>query len=270
MSDILSKILATKEQEIEVGKHALPIEEISARAAGLPATRGFTARMRNAADASMAVIAEIKKASPSAGVIRPNFQPREIAKTYEAGGATCLSVLTDVTYFQGAPDYLNAARESCSLPLLRKDFIIDPWQVHESRVLGADCILLIVAALSRDSLQELEGLARGIGLDVLVEVHHEAELESALTTDAQLIGVNNRDLRNFHTDLSVSEYLRPKIPAGRLMVTESGIHSATDVRRMLAADVRAFLVGEAFMRAADPGLALKNLFHAEEAETRYA
>jgi len=270
MSTILDRILATKQQEVESGKRKLPLEEISGMASTMPETRGFTARMKNHAARSVAVIAEIKKASPSAGVIRPNFRPREIAQSYEAGEATCLSVLTDVTYFQGAPDYLNTARESCSLPLLRKDFIIDPWQVHESRVLGADCILLIVAALSRGQLQELEGLAHSIGLDVLVEVHDEAELESALTTDARLIGVNNRDLRNFHTDLSVSEYLRPRIPAGRLMVTESGIHSATDVRRMLAADVRAFLVGEAFMRAADPGLALKKMFHAEEAETRYA
>ena len=270
MSNILDQILATKAQEVEIGKRKLPGGDMAILADGMPETRGFADRMWKLAGQSVAVIAEIKKASPSAGVIRPNFRPREIAQSYEAGGATCLSVLTDVTYFQGAAEYLDAAREACSLPLLRKDFIIDPWQVHESRVLGADCILLIVAALGRSQLQELAGLARSIGLDVLVEVHDEAELETALTTDARMIGVNNRDLRNFHTDLSVSEYLRPRIPAGRLMVTEIGIHTTSDVRRMLAADVRAFLVGEAFMRAADPGLALRNLFHAEEAETRYA
>ena len=269
MSDILQKILATKAQEIEFGKCRQGQADISVQAADMPGTRGFADCLWATAQHSPAVIAEIKKASPSAGVIRADFRPDEIARSYEAGGATCLSVLTDVTYFQGAPGYLEAARKACSLPVLRKDFLIDPWQVFESRVLGADCILLIVAALSRHQLQELEGLAHSIGLDVLVEVHDEEELESALSTKARLVGVNNRDLRNFQTDLTVSEYLRPRIPAGRLMVTESGIHSRADVLRMVAAGINAFLVGEAFMRAADPGSALSALFHAEKDETRY-
>jgi indole-3-glycerol phosphate synthase len=207
-----------------------------------------------------AVIAEVKKASPSAGVIRADFHPDAIARSYQAGGAACLSVLTDTPWFQGAKEYLQQARNACDLPVLRKDFIIDPWQVHESRVMGADCILLIVAALGLEQLLELDGLAREIGLDVLVEVHDEQELESALATGAALVGVNNRNLRTFQTDLEVSRRLRVNIPDSRIMVTESGINSREDVQSMLAANVRAFLVGEACMRAEHPGQALEAMF----------
>jgi indole-3-glycerol phosphate synthase len=193
-------------------------------------------------------------------VIRHDFRPAEIASAYEQGGAACLSVLTDEQYFQGCDDYLVLSRQACSLPVLRKDFIVDPWQIHQSRAIGADCILLIVAALQRDQLQELDGLARETGLDVLVEVHDETELEDALSTQARLVGINNRDLHTFTTDLGTSERLRPMIPADRTTVTESGIHTQQDVRRMQLSEINAFLVGEAFMRCEDPGAALKKLF----------
>jgi indole-3-glycerol phosphate synthase len=208
-----------------------------------------------------AVIAEVKKASPSAGVIRSDFRPAEIAASYATGGAACLSVLTDETYFQGHRDYLAEARAACLLPALRKDFIIDPWQVAESRCLGADCILLIVAALVPSQLEDLYGEAVEFGLDVLVEVHDEAELEVALELDDHcLLGVNNRNLHDFTTDLGTSERLKRMLPAERLLVTESGIRERADVERMRAAGIHAFLVGEAFMREDDPGLALKALF----------
>ena len=197
-------------------------------------------------------------------MIREDFRPAEIAASYEAAGAACLSVLTDEQYFQGADRYLAEARAACTLPVLRKDFMLDPWQIHESRLLGADCVLLIVAALDRGRLQDLDGLARSIGLDVLVEVHDEPELEEALTTDARLVGVNNRDLHHFTTDLATSERLRPLIPDDRLMVAESGIHTAADVARMRDSGVNAFLVGEAFMRENDPGAALRTLFFPED------
>ena len=206
------------------------------------------------------MIAEVKKASPSAGVIRPDFQPAAIAESYEAGGAACLSVLTDERYFQGHRDYLAEARDACALPVLRKDFIVDSWQVLESRALGADCILLIVAALDDGPLRDLHGHARELGLDVLVEVHDEAELGRALAIDAQLVGVNNRDLHRFATDLGTSERLRPLVPAERTLVAESGIHTRADVARLQRAGINAFLVGEAFMRAKDPGAALRELF----------
>lgn len=260
MSDILRKILATKAQEVAIGLAALPMQEITAQVADMQPTRGFTRRLQSVAKTGPAVIAEIKKASPSAGVIRADFQPPQIARSYQAGGAACLSVLTDTPYFQGANEHLQSARQACYLPVLRKDFMVDSWQIYQSRMLGADCILLIVAALESTRLQELDGLARHIGLDVLVEVHDEAELEIALTTKATLIGVNNRDLRTFTTDLGVSARLRPLIPPERVMVTESGIHSREDVLRMIRSDIRAFLVGEAFMRTQDPGNALKSLF----------
>ena len=260
MSNILERILATKAAEVSAAKDGCPLQEIAARAADMPPPRGFTRRIQSIAATGPAVIAEIKKASPSVGVIRTDFQPGAIAQSYQAGGAACLSVLTDAPWFQGANEYLQQARSTCDLPVLRKAFIIDPWQVYESRVLGADCILLIVAALGFDQLLELDGLARQIGLDVLVEVHDEAELESALATGAALVGVNNRDLHTFRTDLEVSCRLRAKIPDARIMVTESGIHRREDVQRMMAADIRAFLVGEALMRAEHPGEALKSLF----------
>ncbi|MDZ4731008.1 MAG: indole-3-glycerol phosphate synthase TrpC [Xanthomonadales bacterium] len=260
MSDILQRILATKREEISAGRAVQCSDELRSRAADMPAPRGFTQRVLKLAQSGPAVIAEVKKASPSAGIIRADFNPADIARSYQAAGAACLSVLTDKNYFQGAAEYLQQARAACSLPVLRKDFIIDPWQVLEARVMGADCILLIVAALPLSELQKLEGLARELQLDVLMEVHAEAELELALQTQAQLIGVNNRNLKTFVTDIAVSERLRPLITSDRLMVTESGIHTREHVVRLQKSDIQAFLVGEAFMRADDPGDALKTLF----------
>lgn len=257
---ILGKILDTKREEIASGRAKRDEAALRARIADLPPCRGFAKVIEARVAPGPAVIAEIKKASPSAGLIRPSFDPAVIAQAYEAAGAACLSVLTDRQYFQGSAACLASARQACALPVLRKDFIIDPWQVLESRAMGADCVLLIVAALSRGQLQELAGLASEFGLDVLVEVHDESELETALGGDASLIGVNNRDLRSFTTDLGVSERLRPLVPGGRCMITESGIHSRADVYRMQQCGVGAFLVGEAFMRAADPGKALQELF----------
>ena len=260
MSDILSKIIATKVEEVAAGMASTGADEMAAMAADMPPVRAFVQRIRTVMPAGPAVIAEIKKASPSAGIIRENFQPDQIAVSYESAGAACLSVLTDAEYFKGANEYLQQARNACSLPALRKDFLVDPWQVYESRVLGADCILLIVAALERAQLLDLDGLAREIGLDVLVEVHNEKEMDDALATGASLIGVNNRDLHTFTTNLAVSERLRPMIPEDRTMVTESGIHSREDVERMGQCGIHAFLVGEAFMRREDPGGALRALF----------
>lgn len=260
MSDILQKILATKAAEVAAGRQVCPLPELVAQCADMPPSRGFTRRIQTIVGTRSAVIAEVKKASPSAGVIRADFHPDAIARSYQAGGAACLSVLTDTPWFQGTKEYLQQARNACDLPVLRKDFIIDPWQVHESRVMGADCILLIAAALGSEQLLELDGLAREIGLDVLVEVHDEQELESALATGAALIGVNNRNLRTFSTDLETSRRLRTSIPDTRTMVTESGISSRDDVQSMLAANVRAFLVGEACMRAEHHGEALEAMF----------
>lgn len=257
---ILKRILATKAEEVAVRSGRCNLAEISAMARDQAPPRGFANRVTTLTANGPAVIAEVKKASPSAGVIREDFQPADIAASYEQAGAACLSVLTDEQYFQGCDDYMVRARQACSLPVLRKDFMVDPWQIHESRAIGADCILLIVAALQRDQLQELDGLAGEMGLDVLVEVHDERELEDALSTGARLVGVNNRDLHTFTTDLATSERLRPMMPPDRTMVTESGIHSLEDVRRMQAAKINAFLVGEAFMRSADPGEALQKLF----------
>jgi len=260
MSDILGKIIATKVGEVAAGMAGTATDEMAAMAADMPPARAFAQRIRTLMSAGPAVIAEIKKASPSAGIIRENFQPDQIALSYESAGAACLSVLTDAEYFKGANEYLQQARNACSLPALRKDFLLDPWQVYESRVLGADCILLIVAVLERAQLLDLDGLAREIGLDVLVEVHHENELDDALATGASLIGVNNRDLRTFTTNLAVSERLRPMIPQDRTLVTESGIHSPKDVARLRRCGIHSFLVGEAFMRREDPGEALRTLF----------
>lgn len=260
MPSILQKILQTKAEEIASKQLTQNMAAVSSMAADMPPARDFAGRLGELAGAGIAVIAEVKKASPSAGIIRENFQPDQIAHSYEAAGAACLSVLTDSRYFKGADEYLQQARSACSLPVLRKDFLIDPWQVYESRLLGADCVLLIVAALEPTRVQELDGLARQLGLDVLVEVHDEAELEGALTTGASLVGVNNRDLHNFTTDLATSERLRPLIPADRLMVSESGIHTTDDVARLRNSDIRSFLVGEAFMRDPDPGRALRALF----------
>lgn len=257
---ILQKILTTKAEEVADRRGRLNSRELSARIADLPPCMGFTDRVQALAGQGSAVISEVKKASPSAGIIRADFQPDRIAASYQQAGAACLSVLTDVHYFQGSDDDLKQARAACTLPVLRKDFMVDPWQIRESRWLGADCILLIVAALEKPHLLELDLLARELGLDVLVEVHDEDELDAALDTTATLIGVNNRDLHTFTTDLSTSERLRPLIPADRLMVTESGIHSRQDVARMHDAGIHSFLVGEAFMRQPDPGAALAALF----------
>jgi len=257
---ILKKILQTKAEEVAFKKDRTNSKELAAKIADLPPCRGFTHRVQALAEQGTAVIAEVKKASPSAGIIRADFKPAEIAASYQQAGAACLSVLTDVEYFKGSDDYLRQARDACDLPVLRKDFMVDPWQIQESRMLGADCVLLIVAALERSLLLELDLLAAELGLDVLVEVHDENELELALATTATLIGVNNRDLHTFTTDLATSERLRPRVPRDRLMVTESGIHTGNDVARMHAAGIHSFLVGEAFMRQPDPGKALRSLF----------
>jgi len=261
MSDVLKKILARKAEEIRERSSRVPLRELSARVDDAPPVRGFVAALEAKIAAGQAgVIAEVKKASPSKGVMRADFRPAEIARSYEAGGAACLSVLTDVDFFQGADAYLQEARAACSLPVLRKDFTIDPYQVYEARALGADCILLIVAALGDAALLELAALADELGLDVLVEVHDGDELERALTTSARLIGINNRNLRTFATTLDTTLALRARVPAERLLVTESGIVTRDDVARMRAADVNAFLVGETFMRAPDPGTELRRLF----------
>lgn len=261
MADILTRILERKQIEVADRRVYQPLADLKARAADLGPTRGFAQALRaKLARDEPAVIAEIKKASPSKGVIRPDFRPAEIAASYERGGAACLSVLTDIDYFQGADAYLQQARAACALPALRKDFVIDAYQVYEARALGADCILLIVAALGDAQLVEFSGLAAHLGMDVLVEVHDGEELERALTLGAPLLGINNRDLRSFETRLDVTLNLLPRVPRDRVLVTESGIHTPDDVARMRAAGVHAFLVGEAFMRAGDPGAALAGMF----------
>ena len=261
--DVLARILARKREEVAERNTRVSRTEIFLRLADAPPPRGCAAALEaKIAAGHAAVIAEVKKASPSKGVIRPDFQPAQIARSYEAGGAACLSVLTDVDFFQGADAYLQEARAACALPVLRKDFTIDPYQVHEARALGADCILLIVAALSAGQLAELCGTAMGLGLDVLVEVHDIDELERAIQVPAPLLGINNRSLRSFEVSLDTTLSLQGAVPRDRRLVTESGIHTAADVARLRAAGVQAFLVGEAFMRAPDPGLALRSLFFA--------
>jgi len=261
MSDILQRILARKREEIDDRRARVSERDLQRRLADAPPVRGFGAALRaKVAAGSAAVIAEIKKASPSKGVMRADFRPAEIAASYAAGGAACLSVLTDVDFFQGADAYLQQARASCALPVLRKDFTVDAYQVYEARALGADCILLIVAALEDRDLRELATLAQSLGLDVLVEVHDGAELDRALATGTTLVGINNRNLRTFDTRLETTLELRDRVPAERLLVTESGIHTRADVAQMRAAGVHAFLVGEAFMRADDPGAELRRLF----------
>jgi len=259
--DILQSILARKVEEIRERSARVPLQDLAARCAGLAETRGFADALEaSIARGEAAVIAEIKKASPSKGVIRADFDPAAIARSYEAGGATCLSVLTDVDFFQGADAYLQQARSACALPVLRKDFVIDPYQVYEARSLGADCILLIAAALDDASLLELSLLAAELDMDVLVEVHDGEELERALDVPSRLIGINNRNLRTFDVSLDTTLALRARVPADRLLVTESGIVTVADVARMRAAGVHAFLVGETFMRAGDPGAELRRLF----------
>ena len=266
MNDVLRRILGRKVEEVNARRAALSLAELAARARATPAPRAFAdALIARAAAGLPAVIAEVKKASPSAGVIRADFDVAAIARSYAAGGATCLSVLTDVDFFQGSDAYLQQACAACALPVLRKDFVIDPWQVYEARALGADCILLIVAALDDGALLELSLLASELDLDVLVEVHDGAELERALDLPVRLIGVNNRDLRSFETHLDTTLQLRTRVPAGRLLVSESGIRTGADVALLRAAGVQAFLVGEACMRAADPGAELARLFAVERA-----
>ncbi|GAB3343766.1 indole-3-glycerol phosphate synthase TrpC [Marilutibacter aestuarii] len=261
MSDILNTILARKAVEIEQRSRMRPLEMVRARAEAMPPARGFVQAIHHKRDAGeAAVIAEVKKASPSKGLIRPDFRPADIARSYEAGGAACLSVLTDVDFFQGSNLYLGEARDACSLPVLRKDFTVDPYQVYEARMIGADAILLIVAALEDGPMIEMAHLAHSLGMDVLVEVHDIDELERALQTDCELIGVNNRNLRTFEVSLETTLALRQAVPPDRTLVTESGIATPADVARMREAGIGAFLVGESFMREPDPGAALKRLF----------
>ena len=261
MSDILNTILARKLEEIAERRARAPLAELKARARDSSPVRGFADALRTAiAHGEPAVIAEVKKASPSKGVIRPDFHPAEIAFSYEFGGASCLSVLTDVDFFQGADAYLQQARAACALPVLRKDFTIDPYQVYEARVLGADCILLIVAALDDFQLAELSDLAMQLGMDVLVEVHDIDELERALQVPAPLLGINNRNLRTFDVSLDVTLSMKDAVPRDRVLVTESGILAPADVATMRNAGIHAFLVGETFMRADEPGEALRTLF----------
>ena len=261
MADILQKILAVKEQEIAVAKKAEPFEAMRAAAEFAPPPRDFVGSLQTtAAQGKAAVIAEIKKASPSKGVLRKDFHPAEIAASYEKGGAACLSVLTDQQFFQGSTEYLKQARAACALPVLRKDFMIDPYQVYEARAMGADCILLIVAALPLKQMQDLESLAHSLGMAVLVESHDGVELDLALQLKTPLIGINNRNLRTFETKLETTLDLLPRIPPDRLVITESGILTKQDVTRMRQHHINAFLVGEAFMRQPDPGQALTGLF----------
>lgn len=261
MSDILNKILAVKHQEVAAALAAKPLAAIRAEAEAQPAPRDFTGAIRHKIAAGQAaVIAEVKKASPSKGVLRADFRPAQIAASYEAHGAACLSVLTDRQFFQGAIDYLQAARAACALPVLRKDFLVDPYQVFEARAMGADAILLIAAALDLPTMQDFEAIATSFGMAVLVEVHNGDELDLALQLDTPLLGINNRNLRSFEVSLQTTLDLLPRIPADKIVVTESGILAAGDVALMRQHAVHAFLVGEAFMRAPEPGEALAALF----------
>ena len=261
MSDILNRILAAKAEELAKAREASPLARISAQARSAPRPRDFVGALRvKLAGGAPAVIAEIKKASPSKGLLRERFDPAAIARTYARAGAACLSVLTDSQFFQGSLADLRAARAACALPVLRKDFTIDEYQIHEARAAGADCILLIAAALGAERMHELETAATSLGLAVLVEVHDASELERALRLKTPLIGINNRNLQTFETRLATTLDLLAGIPPDRLVVTESGILNAEDVRKMRTHGVDCFLVGEAFMRAADPGAELTRLF----------
>ncbi len=261
VADILVKILDTKTREVAERKQQISLQQIKSELENIAPTRDFVAAIRERVEAARAAtIAELKKAAPSKGVMRENFDPAQIARSYEKGGAACLSVLTDVEYFQGSDAYLKQAKEACSLPVLRKEFIIDPYQVYESRLIGGDCILLIVAALDDQQLREYTDLAHSLDMAVLVEVHDAEELARALKLNTTLIGINNRNLRTFETSLQTTLSLLAEIPEDRIVVTESGIHERSDVENMLAHDVRAFLIGEAFMRAEEPGDRLAQLF----------
>ena len=265
--DILKRILARKVEEIDERNRTQGLRVLEQRVAEADAPRGFISGLQQKLDAGQAaVIAEIKKASPSRGVLREDFDPGQIAVSYEKGGAACLSVLTDVDFFKGADAYLQQARAACAVPVLRKDFTIDPYQVYEARALGADCILLIVAALGDAMLLELLQLTEHLGMDALVEVHNAEELERALAIPARLVGINNRDLRSFETSLDVTLGLLDRIPDDRIVVTESGIHSVADVTLMRTNGVHTFLVGEAFMKAPEPGEKLRELFGGDKQE----
>jgi indole-3-glycerol phosphate synthase len=260
VADVLAEICAEKRAHVARCKAAQPEATLRALAAAAPPVRHFAAALeREAAAGRYGLIAEIKKASPSRGLIRADFDPTALARAYEAGGATCISVLTDAPYFQGSDDHLRAARAACALPVLRKDFILDPYQIVESRVLGADCILLIMAALDDGAAGELATAAAEFGLDVLVEVHNRAELDRALRLDAQLIGINNRNLKTLKVDLHTTEELAPRVPPGRLIVGESGIYEPEDLDRLAAAGARCFLVGESLMRAGDVAAATRRM-----------
>ncbi len=261
MSDILKKIVAVKHEEIALSLRKKPLALVRADAESGVITRDFVGGIRHKIDnGQAAVIAEIKKASPSKGVLRADFMPADIAQSYAEHGAACLSVLTDAQFFQGSADFLKQARASCDLPVLRKDFMVDPYQVYEARVMGADCILLIAACLDDAQMKDMEAVARSLDMAVLVEVHDAEELNRALKLKTPLVGINNRNLRTFEVSLDTTLGMMKDVPADRILVTESGILSIADVQKMREAHVHAFLVGEAFRRAADPGLALADLF----------
>lgn len=259
--DILKKILARKSEEINERISKVPEQELKDRADDCPPTRGFSMAIeKSISEGKAAIIAEIKKASPSKGVICANFDPESIARSYESAGASCLSVLTDVDFFQGSDEHMQSARAACALPVLRKDFMIDPYQIYESRVLGADCILIIVSALSDTQMQDLVGTAKEIGLDILVEVHNREELERGLMLRTPLIGINNRSLHTFETNIETTIGLLPDVFHDRTVISESGIHTIEQVKTMRKHGVDGFLVGEAFMCAEDPGEKLRELF----------
>ena len=261
MADILEKIVEVKHQEVQAARKRKSLEAVRADAEARVLTRDFLGAMRSKVAAGQAaVIAEVKKASPSKGVLRPDFIAADIAQSYAEHGAACLSVLTDQSFFQGCADYLKQARASCDLPVLRKDFMVDAYQIYESRAMGADCILLIAACLDDAQMRDLEAIALSLNMAVLIEVHDGVELDRALALRSPLLGINNRNLKTFEVSLDTTLGLQARVPADRLLVTESGITSAADVQRMRQAGINAFLVGEAFMRADEPGLALEQLF----------